>query len=192
MSHEEARSRLQEGNTRFVENRASHPRRSPERRAELSHGQHPFAAILTCSDSRVVPEILFDQGIGDLFVVRVAGNIVDDAVLGTIEYVAAHLKVPLVVVLGHTRCGAVAAAVDGAPASGHLRVLIDVIRPAVDASRSHPGDPVDNAARENVIRQVERLRRAGPTLAELHDARRLHIVGAMYDIRTGVVDWLPE
>jgi len=99
-------------------------------------------------------------------------------------------NVPLVVVLGHTRCGAVSAAVENARTAGRLRTLIDILRPAVEASRNRPGDRVDNAARENVIRQVERLRRTGPTLAELYDARRLQVVGAMYDIRTGIVEWL--
>lgn len=191
MSPEDARTRLADGNTRFVEDRAELPRRSPGRRREISSGQHPFAAVLTCSDSRVVPEILFDQGLGDLFVVRVAGNIVDDAVRGTMEYGAFHLELPLIVVLGHTRCGAVAAAVAQAPPQGCIRALTDAIGPAVEVSRSLPGDPVDNAARENVILQVEKLRRAASTLVELHEEGRLRIVGALYDVETGVVDWLP-
>ena len=192
MSPENARTRLENGNERFVESRAAHPHQSPERRKEISGGQHPFAAILTCSDSRVVPEILFDQGLGDLLVVRIARNIVDDAVLDTMEYGAAHLDVPLIVVLGHTRCGAVAAAVSGASSPRHMRALHEALEPAVRAARNDAGDAIDNASRRNVILQVERLRRAGPKLAELCEARRLHIVGAMYDIETGAVDWLPE
>lgn len=191
MSTDEAQTQLRDGNRRFVENRSVHPHQTPERRKEISTAQRPFAAILTCSDSRVVPEIVFDQGLGDLFVVRVAGNVVVDAVLGALEYGAAHLKVSLIVVLGHTRCGAVTAVVAGAPPAGHMRALVDAIESAVDTSRGNPGDPVENAARQNVILQVERLRRSRPTLVELYEARQLHIVGAMYDIGTGVVEWMP-
>jgi carbonic anhydrase len=192
MSTDEAQTKLRDGNRRFLENRSLHPHQTPERRKEISDAQHPFAAILTCSDSRVVPEIIFDQGLGDLFVLRVAGNIVDDAILETLEYGAAHLKVSLIVVLGHTRCGAVTAVVAGAFPAGHMRALVDAIAPAVDTSRGNPGDPVENAARQNVILQVERLRQSRPTLVELHEARQLHIVGAMYNIETGVVEWLPR
>jgi carbonic anhydrase len=190
MSVDQALNRLKDGNKRYVDNCPTYPHRTPERRKELAGGQSPFAAILTCSDSRVVPEIIFDQGLGDLFVVRLAGHVIDDTVLGTLEYGAARLKVPLVVVLGHTRCGAVTAAVKSASSDDHISTLTDALQPAVEMSRGSAGDPVENAVRENVMLQVERLRRSGPVFAELCEAHRLRVVGAVYDIETGEIEWL--
>jgi carbonic anhydrase len=186
----EALRELKKGNARYAENRPTHPRRGAKQRRELSTAQRPFAAILTCSDSRVVPEILFDQGLGDLFVVRNGGNVVDDTVLGTLEYGAAHLKTPLIVVLGHTRCGAVTAAVRGDFPNDHTRTLMRALHPAVEKSYVRRGDPVENASRRNVGLSVENLRRSKPTLAPLCKSGALRIVGALYDIETGLVDWL--
>ncbi|UCH83779.1 MAG: carbonic anhydrase [Candidatus Latescibacterota bacterium] len=190
MNANEALKKLADGNRRFVDGRPTHPHQKPERRAITSSAQQPFAQVLTCSDSRVVPEILFDTGIGDIFVLRVAGNIVDDAVLGSLEYGAAHLNIPLIVVLGHTRCGAVTAAVEGADTGDHITALVESLLPAVEASRSKPGDPVENAVRANVFLETEILRQSEPTLAKLWETRAIQVVGAVYDIGTGEVEWL--
>jgi carbonic anhydrase len=128
------------GNERYVSSKQTHPHQTPEYRADLTRGQHPFAVILGCSDSRVSPEVIFDQGLGDIFVVRVAGNIVNDIVLASIEYAVAHLHTPLVMVLGHSECGAVGATVVGGDLEGHLPSLAKAIQPAVDKVEDAFGD----------------------------------------------------
>lgn len=155
-------------------------------------GQHPHAEILSCSDSRVPPEIVFDQGLGDLFIVRVAGNVASDTELGSLEYGAEHLHVPLIVVLGHESCGAVTAAVQGGPPEGHIVSLVDLINPAVEKTRGMPGDPVSNAVRMNVELVVKRLRTSTPILSELVAHGKIKIVGAIYSIETGAVTWLSD
>src|SRR5262245_22157340 len=141
---------LKLGNEHHAAKRYDHPRQSAARQRELASGQHPHAAVLSCADSRVAPEIIFDQGLGDLFDVRVAGNIAGDAEVASIEYAAEHLNVPLVVVMGHQKCGAVTAAAEGGEASGHLPTLLQAIRPAVEKAAGLPGDRIDNAIRLNV------------------------------------------
>lgn len=128
--------KLIDGNKRYVEGKFIHPNQSAERRMELSKDQNPFAVILSCSDSRVPPEIIFDQGIGDLFIIRVAGNIISNEVLGSIEYAVEHLDVGLVVVLGHERCGVVSAAVAGGEVHKHISSLVEAILPAVKTAES--------------------------------------------------------
>src|SRR5436305_9248189 len=150
LSADQSLSRLLAGNARFVAHKERHPDESSARRRELVSGQHPFAVILGCADSRVAPELLFDEGLGDLFVIRVAGNIADDAVLGSIEYAVEHLGSKLIVVLGHESCGAVSAAVASESASGHLSSLVTAIRPSVLATASSPGDRIHNCVVENV------------------------------------------
>jgi carbonic anhydrase len=140
----------------------------------------------------VPPEIIFDQGLGDLFVVRVAGNVATDTELGSLEYGAEHLHIPLLVVLGHERCGAVTAAVQGGEAEGHIASLVNLIKPAVDKTHSLPGDPVANAVRANVQLVVKQLRSSTPILSELVAHHKLHIVGGVYSLETGFVTWLPE
>ena len=162
-----------------------YPNRSSARRRELSAGQHPAAAVLTCSDSRVPPEILFDRGLGDLFVVRTAGNVVDDSVLGSIEYAVTHLGVRLIVVLGHTSCGAIGAAVAGAGAEAHMGFVTGSLRAAVEAVRHLEGDIGDLASRMNVELTVEALRSSEPLLAPLKG--ELEIVGCYYDLDSGIV-----
>ena len=147
-SPELALQQLLDGNKRFVDTSLTHPNQDSERRIALGDGQAPFAAVLACADSRVPPEVLFDQGLGDLFVVRVAGNILNDQLLGSLEYAAAHLDTPLIVVLGHTNCGAIGAVAQGAKLEGHIASLIPAIQPAVDKVRDQEGDLTDNAARE--------------------------------------------
>jgi carbonic anhydrase len=189
---DEALRLLKVGNERFSTAHLAHPHQSVQRRVEISKGQHPFAQILSCSDSRVVPEIIFDEGLGDLFVTRVAGNIVDDAVKGTLEYGAEHLDVRLIVVLGHRDCGAVTAAVQAEEVHDHIIKLMDSIFPAVVATRGQAGDPVDNAVRANVIRSVNLLRNSWPTLHSMSQSGRIRIVGAVYDLKSGAVEWLDD
>jgi len=184
-------ARLMEGNARFVAGAAASRGPLPARRAEIAATQHPFAMVLGCADSRVGPEQLFDRTLGDLFVVRVAGNVADDAVMGSLEYGAEHLHVPLLVVLGHERCGAVSAAVEGGEAPGHVAALVHAIAPAVAAARKEAGaradDLVDPSVRANVRLVVAQLRKESHLLAELERAGKLKIVGARYDLDTGEV-----
>src|SRR5262245_20283195 len=183
---------LKEGNQRHVIGHYTHPHETLFRRKELASGQQPHAIILTCADSRVAPEIVFDQGLGDLFDVRVAGNIAADDEIASIEYAAEHLHTPLVVVIGHQKCGAVSAAVEGGEASGHLPALIKAISPAVEKARSMPGDVVENSVRINVENVVAQLRASKPILAELVEQGKLQIVGAVYSLDTGKVNWIQE
>jgi carbonic anhydrase len=183
---------LKAGNDRHVKVAYQHPHESGARRGELVSGQHPGAVILSCADSRVAPEIVFDQGLGDLFDIRVAGNIAPDAEVASMEYAVEHLHTPLIVVMGHQSCGAVGAAIDTAAAPGHLPTLIDAIRPAVEKARTMPGNLSDNAVRMNVEMVVEQLRRSQPVLAEAVAAGHVRIIGAVYSLETGRVAWLPE
>jgi carbonic anhydrase len=168
-----------------------HPHLTSARQRELAAGQHPHAAILSCADSRVAPEIVFDQGLGDLFDVRVAGNIAADAELASLEYAAEHLACPLIVVMGHQRCGAVSAAVAGGEAAGHLPALLAAIKPAVLKAATLSGDRVDNAVRLNVENVVRQLRESTPVLAKMTAEGHIRIVGAVYSLDTGKVAWLP-
>lgn len=185
-------SELKAGNQRHQSHQYAHPHQSAARQKELVKGQSPHAVILACADSRVAPEIVFDRGLGDLFVVRVAGNIATDAEIASIEYAAEHLHTPLVVVMGHQSCGAVGAAIEGGEAAGHLPTLVRAIQPAVDAARSLKGDLTANTVRINVQMVVEQLRASKPVLAHLVSEGKLRIVGAVYALDTGRVEWLPE
>jgi len=186
--------RLLEGNHRFVKGETTNPRRSPGDFRALAEGQQPMAVIVGCADSRVPPELLFDQGVGDLFVIRVAGNVVSGAgppVKGSIEYGVAELGASLVMVLGHSECGAVKAAIkhinDREPLPGALGLLVNSIRPAVVKSKGMPGDALDNAIRANVGIGVEKLRSLQPIVAPAVKRGRVKVVGAVYDLRTGGV-----
>jgi carbonic anhydrase len=157
-------AQLLEGNKRFMKGEAEHPRRKPEDFVALAEGQAPLAVIVAYADSRVSPELLFDQGVGDLFVVRVAGNVVSGAgasVKGSVEYAVAELGVRLLMVLGHSQCGAVKAAIKRLDADdtlpGSIRDLVDTIKPAVAAAKGKPGDKLENAVKANVEHGVERL-----------------------------------
>ncbi|MGD0059985.1 MAG: carbonic anhydrase [Verrucomicrobiia bacterium] len=187
---DEALARLKAGNERFVTGQVIHPNGSAERRTEVAKGQKPYAIVVGCSDSRVGPEVVFDQGLGDLFVVRTAGNVVDDVALGSIEYAAEHFGVPVIFVLGHTRCGAVAAAVAGGEAPGHVGSVVEKIRPAVEETKGEKGDAVDNAVRANVRNVVNQLRGAVPILSGLVKSGKLRVVGGCYDLDTGRVAML--
>lgn len=192
ISPDEALARLLEGNRRFVANKVFHPNESPAARAKLATSQAPFAIILGCADSRVPPEVIFDFGLGDLFVVRVAGNIVEDAGVGSMEYAVEHLGTPLIVVLGHERCGAVKAAIEvldaGEEGPGHIAELVRKLKPAVDAAKNVPGDRSENTMRENVRRMVAELSGLEPILKEKIAEGTLRVVGARYDLDSGVVE----
>lgn len=183
---------LTAGNAHHVAHRYQHPHETAERQRELASGQNPHAEILSCADSRVPPELIFDQGLGDLFIIRVAGNVVSDTELGSLEYGAEHLHVPLLVVLGHQHCGAVTAAVEGGEAEGHIAALVNLLRPAVEKTRGMPGDHVENAVKANVEMVVKQLRSSTPVLAKLVSEGKLKVVGAVYSLDTGKVTWLPN
>ena len=183
---------LRAGNAHHVAHRYQHPHETAERQRELASGQSPHAEILSCADSRVPPELIFDQGLGDLFIIRVAGNVVSDTELGSLEYGAEHLHVPLLVVLGHQHCGAVTAAVEGGEAEGHIAALVNLLRPAVEKTRGLPGDHVENAVTANVEMVVKQLRTSTPVLAKLVSEGKLKVVGGVYSLDTGKVTWLPD
>ncbi len=182
---------LLEGNQRFIQGTVRHPHQTAERRKETSTGQAPFAVVLTCADSRLSPEIVFDQGLGDLFVVRNAGNLLSDHVIGSIEYAVEHLHAPLIVVMGHTRCGAVAAAVAGGEAGGHVQSIVDSLAFVVAAARARGGDTADQAEQINARMSADALAASDPVLAKAVAAGKLKVVGARYNLATGVVEWLP-
>lgn len=181
---------LKAGNDHHVAKRYEHPHQSAARQRELAADQHPHAAILSCADSRVAPEIVFDQGLGDLFDVRVAGNVAGDAELASLEYAVDHLHTPVLVVLGHQKCGAVTAAADPAEPEGHLPSLVAMIRPAVERARNQPGDLIANAVRLNVENVVSQITSSKPVLGECVRRGELKVVGAVYALDTGRVTWL--
>src|SRR3954465_10670658 len=181
-----ALAKLKEGNARFATSKDSSSKPTAAKRAETAQAQHPFAIILACADSRPAPEIIFDENIGDLFVIRTAGNVVDEHALGSIEYAVEHLGARLIVVLGHERCGAVTAAVASAPAPGHVQSLVRDIQPAVQAAKDVPGDAVDNATAENARLAAAKITKEAD-LAEY--AKDVQTVSAVYNLDTGKVDW---
>uniref|UniRef100_Q01UB0 Carbonic anhydrase n=1 Tax=Solibacter usitatus (strain Ellin6076) TaxID=234267 RepID=Q01UB0_SOLUE len=185
---------LLEGNHRFTLGKPATPRRSPKDFQQLAHAQFPEAVVVSCADSRVAPEILFDVGIGDIFVVRVAGNVIDGAgvtVKGSIEYAIAELNVPLILVLGHAGCGAVKSAIkhidDRDALPGAINGLVELIKPAVTRSKGMPGDPLENAIRQNVAIGVERLRSLDPILSPRVKAGNVKVAGAVYNLQSGAV-----
>ena len=186
---DEALSRLKAGNERFAQSKVSTGKPVAARRAETAKDQHPFAIIVGCADSRTAPEIIFDQNIGDLFVIRTAGNLVDDYALGSIEYAVEHLGTRLIVVLGHARCGAVKAALGGDSAPGHINSLVRDIQPAVTATKGKEGDALANAIHENDA-QVAKKIRSQAQLGEL--TAQVRIVEGYYDLDTGKVEWAAE
>jgi carbonic anhydrase len=181
---------LQAGNQHHATKHYDHPHASAARQRELTSGQHPHASVLACADSRVPPEIVFDQGLGDLFVIRVAGNVASDDVLGSLEYGAEHLSIPLIVVLGHQKCGGVTAAVEGGELPGHMAGLVALIQPAVEKTKGMPGDRVANSVRANVEMVVDQVRGSKPVLAESVAAGKVKVVGGVYSLDTGRVEWL--
>jgi carbonic anhydrase len=189
----EALKLLLDGNQRFVGGKLEHPNQTPERRTEVAKGQHPFAAVLACADSRTPPEIIFDRGLGDIFTVRVAGNVADKVVIESLDYSVKHLGVRVVMVLGHRRCGAVIAAVEGHEGTADQDVgpMLTELRPAVAESKNMPGDPVENAVRENVLLVIKNLE-SSAELSAMVKAGNLKIVGGIYDLDTGKIEMLKE
>ncbi|BAI75793.1 carbonic anhydrase (plasmid) [Azospirillum sp. B510] len=194
LSPDKALRRLTAGNARYAANTARNRDYSVGRAARAA-AQFPFAAIVSCADSRVSPEILFDQGPGDLFVVRVAGNFVNDDGLASLEYGVKMLNIPLILVLGHSGCGAIGATIkaiqDGAQLPGHLPGLVDALKPGVEAAIARkPADLMAEATMENVRHNVRRLADAQPIVAPMVADSRVRIVGGLYDIATGKVGLL--
>jgi carbonic anhydrase len=189
----EAISKLKEGNGRYTSGNLQHPGQTSERRTELANTQHPFAAILSCSDSRVPPEIVFDQGLGDLFIVRVAGNVINDEGLGSLEYTVDHLGTRLIVVLGHQSCGAVDAAkktiAAKGKAPGHIQSLVTAIKPAVEATGK---DDLETTIKANVKNVVQALRSSTPILKAEVDAGKIRVIGGYYSLDTGAVTFIDE
>ncbi|MBV8882519.1 MAG: carbonic anhydrase [Chroococcidiopsidaceae cyanobacterium CP_BM_RX_35] len=186
VSPDAALQKLAAGNQRFVQHQPQYPDQSEARLLEVAQAQHPFATILSCADSRVAAEIVFDQGIGNIFDVRIAGNIATPEALGSIEYAVALLGTPLLMVLGHERCGAVTAAVQNESLPGAISTFVEAILPAVKRVKDQPGDAVDNAVIANVHYQIEQLQRS-PLLMERLQSGKLKIVGGRYDLDTGAV-----
>ena len=186
-------AKLKEGNGRYASGKLQHPGQTTERRAELTKDQHPFAVIVSCSDSRVPPEIVFDQGLGDLFIVRVAGNVINDEGLGSVEYSVDHLGTRLILVLGHQSCGAVKAARETIAAKGkapgHIQSLVTAIKPAVEATAK---DDLETTIKANVKHVVDTLRASTPILKAKVDSGDVKVIGGYYSLDTGAVTFLDE
>ena len=181
---------LKEGNQRFVNGLSAKPRQDVKRIKEVASAQSPFATIVGCSDSRVPNEIIFDQGLGDLFIVRTAGQVSTYASWGSIEFAEEILGTKLIVVLGHTSCGAVNAAVNLPEVPGHIVTLINAIKPAVEkAKKKEPASLLDAAIRENIMMQVEQLKGLEPVLAKRVREGSIKIMGALYDLSSGKVEF---
>jgi carbonic anhydrase len=199
----QALERLKEGNRRFVsEDWSTQTLPSQDRRRELAGGQEPFAIILGCSDSRVPAEIVFDQGLGELFVIRVAGNVVAPSQIGSVEFAVERYGTPLVVVLGHSMCGAIQATLEelerpSGMRSPNLRSIVDRVRPSVEELlqtdlRSNPTALVHHAVRANIRASAAHLRHGSQTIEEMIGRNKLLVVGAEYSLETGVVDFFDE
>ncbi len=185
---------IQLGNGRFVAGAPLHTEHTA-RRESVATGQHPFAMVLCCSDSRVPPELIFDQGLGDLFVVRLAGNFADSYGIGSMEYALAHFAPSLLIVLGHSKCGAIHATVDALRTKspdppGHIADIVRALSAATRVALSQPGDPYANAVAENVRANVRRLRTSRPLLDRAVAAGDLRVVGGVYDLASGKVTFV--
>ncbi|CAM3127693.1 carbonic anhydrase [Paracoccus nototheniae] len=197
LSPDEALQLLKDGNAAFLRDEITLPDRSEARRLELAQGQAPFCAYVSCSDSRVPPELLFGRGLGELFIVRNAGNTVDTVAMGSIEYAVAELGVPLVVIMGHESCGAVKAALavvkDNARFPGQIDNMIEPIIPAVLEARGQEGDELENAVKQNIRRTVRTLREeSDPLLLGPLKNGTIRVVGAYYHLQTGEVEFFDE
>lgn len=184
--------KLMGGNRRFVEDKSIRPRQDRAALTNTEKSQKPFAIIVSCSDSRVPNEIVFDQGVGDLFIVRTAGQVMAAASYGSIEFATAVLESKLVVVMGHQSCGAVDAAIKRPDVPGHIVTLVNSIKGAARKAEHMGGNKLENAIRQNVIEQVNELRDLDPILSKKYQKGEIMIVGAVYQLSTGKVDFLPE
>jgi carbonic anhydrase len=190
---DESLQKLMDGNKRYVEGAQINKDLGDSKRKEILKGQHPFATIITCSDSRVPPEHIFDQGLGDIFIIRVAGNVVDSIALGSIEYGAEHVGTPLLMLLGHSNCGAVTAALGakGAP-EGNIGAIVKKIQPAVKKAKKKGGsneEVLETAIKENVMNVYADVMKS-PVIKELVHEGKLKIVAAEYDLATGKVNMI--
>ena len=191
ISPDEALKKLIDGNNRFVQSAQAQKDIGNNRRTELTKGQHPFAVILSCSDSRVPPEHIFDQGLGDIFVVRVAGNVADSIELGSVEYAAEHLGVPLILVLGHQSCGAVKATVDGGKPEGNIESIVKKIAPAVKKARETVKEKdklLDAAILENTKSTAKTLTKKSSIIKHLVEEKKVKIAAGVYNMATGKVE----
>ncbi len=190
LSPDAALDRLMKGNSRYIEGVAKRHDFKQERET-LSMGQNPFAAILSCADSRIAPEYCFDTARGDIFVCRIAGNFASDEMVASLEYAVQVLNTPLIMVLGHDSCGAVDATIksvkDGTTLPGHLPSLVAAIKPAVDAVSGQSGDMLANAIQRNVTLNVEKLKSAAPILQSFVADKKIRVVGGVYTLKTGRV-----
>ncbi|MEG4045035.1 carbonic anhydrase [Microcoleus sp. Pol17_C1] len=186
-----ALKQLMDGNQRFVDSKRQNPHQDFGRLTEVAKTQKPFAAILGCADSRFPSEIIFDQGLGDLFVCRVAGNVVTPEETGSLEFGTLVLGAKVLVVIGHKRCGAVDATIKGAQVPGQIGSLLDAIKPAVESSKNQTGDKLENASKANVVLQANKLK-ASPVISKLIAENKLKVVGGYYDLDTGRVTILSE
>jgi carbonic anhydrase len=193
ISPDAALDRLVKGNGRYVDGVSRRHDFKHEREA-LSTGQNPYAAILSCADSRIAPEYCFDSARGDLFVCRIAGNFASDEMTASLEYAVQVLNTPLILVLGHGACGAVDATIksvkDGTTLPGHLPSLVAAIKPAVDAAKGDSGDMLTNAIRRNVLLNVDKLKNAAPILKSFADDKKIRVVGGVYELKSGKVELL--
>ena len=193
LSPDAALERLMEGNDRYVEGLSRRHDFKHEREA-LSKGQNPFAAVLSCADSRIAPEYCFDTARGDVFVCRVAGNFASDAIVASLEYTVQVLNTPLIMVLGHETCGAIDATIksikDGTILPGHLPTLVTALAPAVHAVQGAPGEVLANAIRRNVTLNVEKLKTGSPILKSFVGGKKIQVVGGVYQLRSGRVKLL--
>lgn len=190
MDADKALEILKEGNERYINGNLKHPHTDNSWRESLKGEQNPFAVILSCADSRVVPELLFDQGLGDLFVIRVAGNIAKDKVLGSMEYAVKFLKTKLIIVLGHESCGAVSASLGNEDPGGHIGKIIEKIKPAVYMAKQMEGDLLTNAIKLNARIVSEEVKEAKPILSQAVADDGLKIVPAYYELSTGRVNFI--
>lgn len=190
----DAISAIVQGNWRFVQGHPQHPHQGIDRRSEVAKGQKPIAVVVTCSDSRVSPEIIFDQGLGDLFVVRCAGNVVDPAMLASVEYAIEHLGAKLIIVMGHEKCGAVSATIEAALShkpgkhEGYIPDLVKMITPSVMRAKKKGGDWLENSIRENVRAVLGEIIK-DPILRPLAAKNEITLRGAYYHLDSGSVDW---
>ena len=191
LSAEEALEKLIQGNKRFVELEQKHPDEDKKRRKEMLKGQHPFVVILSCSDSRVPPELIFDQGLGDIFEIRNAGNVLDDHVIGSIEYAVMHCGVKLIVIMGHQDCGAIAATLSGVSEKKYIKSLEDSIQPAVENCKKK-GVEVnsDNVVKEHVMQDINELLTQDSELVKYMKEHNVQIIPAYYHLDSGKVDFI--
>ncbi|MBD2016469.1 carbonic anhydrase [Microcoleus sp. FACHB-53] len=186
LTPDQALQELMKGNQRFVNGKLENPRRNRARLAEVAKTQKPFAAILGCADSRVPSEIIFDQGFGDLFICRIAGNVATPEEIGSLEFGTLVLGAKVIMVMGHARCGAVDATIKGAQVPGQIASLLDAIKPALKNSGNQTGNELEKATKANVLFQIERLK-ASPVISQLIQEKKLTLVGGYYDLDTGRV-----